>query len=218
MNCKNYILYFLLSLGASLSCIAQSIPQYEAEIQELERQIMSLKNDLNLRNKIIFGLKQDNAYLKKRVNFLELATSKDQEGKAISHFATNYDFKVVSCFGDRLYQTVTLNFLIRNRRGKDQRFIFDCAKPKSVAYDETGNSYSIKYAVIGNIEKDDEKGDSLIMDIPYNAYVKGAVVFRAVLGGTQFKLVRLDFSSQNEDSTNYIQGLEEIKNLKIKWQ
>ncbi|MGL4347165.1 MAG: hypothetical protein ACRCR9_03670 [Chitinophagaceae bacterium] len=219
MSYRNYLFFIAVYLYFSIPCTCQTSSTHEIEIQELDREIMSLKNDLNIRNKIIFGLKQDNAYLRKRINFLELATNKDHpEGKTISHFANNYNFKIVSCFGDRLYQTVTINFLICNRVGKNQLLTLDCGKTKSVAYDDTGSAYSIKYAIIGNKEKDDNKGDSLIVNMPYNAYIKGAVVFRAVLGGTQFKLLRLAFSTENEDSTKKITGLEEIRNLKIKWE
>lgn len=162
--------------------------------------------------KKIEDLKQDTVFLKNKLAFFNTITG-DHE-YSVTSFSSDFDFKVVSCKGDRAAQTVKVEFVVHHKRVNQKMRISASSYVK--AYDELGHAFGYKEVSLGNVTNSEAIYGVVV---PTDIDVRGYLLFRGVLGGTEkFKLIEIPAESGDQDGGgNEVEGKFTIKDIKINW-
>lgn len=139
----------------------------------------------------------------------------NQENGIVKSFSPNFEVKLLSVTGNKVEQTVTLEFLISHKLvHQSVCFIennydaFDHVSNGIRAYDFEGNEYPVKNASIG---KDNGFYYSVCNKIPTGVPMKASVTFKQILPSVK----GLSFVSIMTSFKAYDGGLSEYKNLEI---
>jgi len=171
-----------------------------------------IQNENQVLKSKVAALQQDTIFLRNKLAYYDKLNS--NVDYSISSFSSQFDIKVLSCSGDRGAQTVKLEFVIHHRK-VNQKMAFGDYSSISSAYDEIGNKFNIKTINVGTAD-----GSIIVYTvIPTDIDVRGSIVFKGILGGTdKFKLVQLAVSSEDADGgQNKVEGKVDIRNIKIAW-
>lgn len=191
MKMKVSLLFFFFL--TSLFVNAQSTQELQSENQKLKQQISRLEE---------------------KVQFCEMyEKSSTIETRS---FNENFDFKVLSCVGNSIEQTVKIEVFIEQNSLPNQKLSLWIGSKKPIAYDETGKGYEYKE---GFFPQASDMMGTLTFSLYTGVGVRGTIIFRNVLPQTdRFKLVTGTFENQNADGAgNKGEGPFEIKNLIITW-
>jgi hypothetical protein len=181
---------FVLLLSSQVADLpAQDCSKLALENRELSNQILALKTH--------YGL---NEYA-------------DAE---IKNPDENTKFKIIEIVGTKNDQSVVLKFqLLQNNKVHQKVKLVNDYDSQSKAYDEFGNEYEVASGRLGQ----SQGRLNLTNKLPTGVPLAGEIRFTKVLSSvTHFRLIAIEFYSKDfEDGANLIEGLIELKNVKIKW-
>lgn len=167
------------------------------------------KENSDLKAKII-ALQQDTSFLREKLAYFDKINSNNLF--SVASFSSQFDIKVLSCVGDRGAQTVKFEYTIHHKKVNQKVFV---QSDKSNAFDEIGNTFSVKEMQLGTYLHP----SYALFVIPTDLSVRGSILFRGVIGGTNaFKLIQFEVSTEDADGGEHsIKGMVDIRNLKIDW-
>ena len=140
-------------------------------------------------------------------------TNTNQENGTIKSFSPKFEVKLLSVTGNKVEQTVTLEFLISHKL-VHQEVCFVNYEYVEIdngikAYDFEGNEYLIKSMSIGKINGD--RNGSACNKIPTEVPIKASVTFKQILPSVK----GLSFVSIATFFRAYDGGIKEKKNLEV---
>ena len=148
-------------------------------------------------------------------------TNTNQENGTIKSFSPKFEVKLLSVIGNKVEQTVTLEFLISHKL-VHQNVCFVNYEYVQIdngikAYDFEGNEYLIKSMSIGKINGD--RNGSACNKIPTEVPMKASVTFKQILPsvkGLSFVSIATSFRAYDDGNLEY-KNLE-VSNISINWQ
>ncbi|MDO5665955.1 MAG: hypothetical protein Q4G63_11960 [Bacteroidia bacterium] len=157
-------------------------------------------------------LTQENKTLKHKADFCNLYSQSDKY--EVKSFNENYEVKVLSVIGNKNDQTVDILFTLRHEIPNQKITLHG---DEFVAYDETGNSYTLKAA---DFSGNKGVGGYVYHVIPTDVLIQGKLTFRNILSKTdRLKKVSGRIDTENNDGgDNKQKGEVEFTNLLINWK
>ncbi len=142
----------------------------------------------------------------------------NDKGLCLTSFSPYYEFAIWDCTGDPVSQTVEVTVSIKHPlRNQEVNFFY-----KGGAYDENGNSFSIKEIKFPNSHTERMFGHRESFYSPSGVMLKGKIVLRNVLPSVKkLKLLEGYVKCYYEDGGSGqepIKGYYKIKNLDINWK
>lgn len=169
---------------------SQDCSKYIKENQELREQIRSLQTQQGIINDSEIEVK-----------------SVDSEVK----------FKILEVIGGKNEQAVTIKFQLFQETKPHQQvkiWVKDYGS-QTKAYDDYGKEYEVSSGKLGN-----EQGGYIANQLPTGVPLNGELKFINILPTvTRLKMVMLGFTTKDfNGGANKVEGLMELKNLKIQWK
>lgn len=158
-------------------------------------------------------LGDENRFLKQKLEFFtELNKPQDER---VTPFSDKIDVKIVSVKGNRVSQTVTVNYILINHL-PNQDISFGINRGLCKVFDSIGNELILKDISIGNSSGNvSETSNSLFTDVA----LKCSFLFGNVLPGTEFikaAQIALDYYPTGNYRGNNTSLT--MSNLKIEWK
>jgi hypothetical protein len=184
---KKPILFFFFSLATIVSNAQANLKTIKTELENVKKENLKLKDE--------------NKFLKEKMNFCPSLTA--DSNLIIKPFSDFYDVKIVSCKGNRISQSVTIDVLFQ-QNSTNQKIAMDMSR--SNCTDILGNSYTLSTY---------NEFPQIFTSTP----LKITFTVKNIMPGTDmFKLIALKMGTGKIDGDAVFPGsFTEIRNLKINW-
>ena len=199
----------IIFLFSGLFCSLILFSQNQASIENLRQENAKLMEQIAI-------LKQDTVYLRQVISTCDLL--KKSGDYLVSNSNKEIKIEVLSCTGDRNFQTVTVEFMISHQL-PHQRLYIDTGQYAPTAFDNLGNTFKFK-----SVDFKENFNKYLLGDVdvivPTGIRIKGSITYSNVLPSMeQFSLARFDYHSHNQDDrARGNRHKVEIRNIPIIWQ
>ncbi|WP_297972267.1 hypothetical protein [uncultured Capnocytophaga sp.] len=147
-------------------------------------------------------------------------TNTNQENGTIKSFSPKFEVKLLSVIGNKVEQTVTLEFLISHKLVHQKVCFINDDYPTIIsgikAYDFEGNEYFVKNMSVG---KNKDTFFAACNKIPTEVPMKASVTFKQILPsvkGLSFVSIATSFRAYDDGNLEY-KNLE-VSNISINWQ
>ena len=147
-------------------------------------------------------------------------TNTNQENGTIKSFSPKFEVKLLSVIGNKVEQTVTLEFLISHKLVHQKVCFINDDYPTIIsgikAYDFEGNEYFVKNMSVG---KNNDTFFAVCNKIPTEVPMKASVTFKQILPsvkGLSFVSIATSFRAYDDGKLEY-KNLE-VSNISINWQ
>lgn len=147
-------------------------------------------------------------------------TNTNQENGTIKSFSPKFEVKLLSVTGNKVEQTVTLEFLISHKLVHQKVCFINDDYPTIIsgikAYDFEGNEYFVKNMSVG---KNNDTFFAVCNKIPTEVPMKASVTFKQILPsvkGLSFVSIATSFRAYDDGKLEY-KNLE-VSNISINWQ
>lgn len=147
-------------------------------------------------------------------------TNTNQENGTIKSFSPKFEVKLLSVIGNKVEQTVTLEFLISHKLVHQKVCFINDDYPTIIsgikAYDFEGNEYFVKNMSVG---KNNDTFFAACNKIPTEIPMKASVTFKQILPsvkGLSFVSIATSFRAYDDGNLEY-KNLE-VSNISINWQ
>ena len=147
-------------------------------------------------------------------------TNTNQENGTIKSFSPKFEVKLLSVIGNKVEQTVTLEFLISHKLVHQKVCFINDDYPTIIsgikAYDFEGNEYFVKNMSVG---KNNDTFFAACNKIPTEVPMKASVTFKQILPsvkGLSFVSIATSFRAYDDGNLEY-KNLE-VSNISINWQ
>ena len=211
---------FLIMAAAVLlsGCTNKKVSECNEVVEHLDEMNETLKNEVASLRKQIMGLKQDTVYFREVIKACGmLKRSADYD---VSNSNKNINLEILSCAGDRSFQTVTIEFMISHQLAHQIFAVHTGGSGKPTAYDNIGNTFECK-SVNFQSKRDDYIISLSTVDavVPTDVRIKGSISFRNVLPSTeQFSFARFNYYCYNQDGGYGRTAYKvEMRNIPIIW-
>ena len=134
----------------------------------------------------------------------------------VNNLDNGVEFNLLSVEGDKLNQTLTVNFYLFTRKTNQSIQLLLKGSTDTKATDLEGNQFAVKAGALGDLQEDSYLTSKLSTEVK----LKGFVKYSNVLPSTkQMSLISIYMSSKNFDSgQNEAKGTIDIKNADIIWK
>ena len=147
-------------------------------------------------------------------------TNASQENGTVKSFSPKFKVKLLSVTGNKVEQTVTLEFLISHKLVHQKVCFINDDYPTIIsgikAYDFEGNEYFVKNMSVG---KNNDTFFAACNKIPTEVPMKASVTFKQILPsvkGLSFVSIATSFRAYDDGNLEY-KNLE-VSNISINWQ